>query len=175
MMGEGDDIANGEEMMMALIGLSIVVAVAIAELVLSMQWKAGYFTNGIPIFNSRIETSQPLARLSLDDLANSTKTAAGAPLSIHPIGPDVIAFREGSIQYLPLMRGVIRRKTEEPAVVVQGLINWYIVTLLIVLIVMLRGNIKDVLIYLGAGLAVLYLIQGIRFWRLASHVRKQLM
>jgi hypothetical protein len=50
-------------------------------------------------------------------------------------------------------------------------VNWYIVATVIALAATLRRNIIDVAPYLGAALAIMYLIQGVRFWRVARALR----
>jgi hypothetical protein len=152
-----------------------VVAIAIVEYVLSWKWNRSYFTFGLPIFLRRVERRNGLAGLDLEQLQKRCATAAGAPMMFQPLGPDLIAFREkpmgGLVHYMPLMRGVIRHRPEESSVVVAGLVQWYFVALAVILSWGLRANMMVVVVYLGAALAILYLIQGLRFYRIANALR----
>ena len=159
-----------------LLSLGFVVAIAIVEGVLSWKWNRSYFTFGLPIFQRRVERRGGLAGLDLDELQKRCATAAGAPMMFQPLGPNEIAFREkpmgGLIHYMPLMRGVIRHRPEEPTVVVAGLVQWYILALAAILSwAALRWHAMVVVVYLGAAIAILYLIQGVRFYRIASALK----
>lgn len=157
--------------MTAIIALSIVAAVAIAELVLASKWNRSYFAVGVPIFIRRIER-RGLSDVSLDQLQRSSKTAAAAPLAFRQIGPDLIAFREEVFgQYIPIMRGVIRHDPAEAAVSVKGLLNWFVVAAAAVLVATLRRGIVVVLPYFLAGLAIVYFIQAVRYNRVAKQLR----
>jgi len=155
--------------------LVIVAAIAIAEMFLSAKWNRFYFTIGLPIFISRVERRTSLDDVPLEHLQKGSATAAGAPLVFERLDSDTIAFREralgGLIHYTPLMHGVIRRDPASSSATVMGLMNWFILALMIMLAAMLRRDIINVLPVMIAVLAVLYLIQGIRFWRVARALR----
>jgi hypothetical protein len=154
------------------IGVAIAGLVIAAEIILNWTWNASYFRAGIPIFARRIETAGGVAAIDLETLEKSTKTAAGAALAFRRIDSDLIAFRERAFGgYIPMMRGVIRSKAEEPSIVVAGLINWSVIAVAIVLIVFLRRGVLDVAPYFLGLLAVLYFIQAIRFNRAATTLR----
>jgi hypothetical protein len=152
----------------AYVAIAIVAAIAIVEMALSAKWNQFYFTTGLPIFVSRVERRDSLDSVPLENLQKGSATAAGAPLLFHRFGPDAIGFRE---QTLGIMHGVIRRQPEGASATVVGLVNWYIVATVIALVATLRRNIIDVAPYLGAALAIMYLIQGVRFWRVARALR----
>ena len=57
---------------------------------------------------------------------------------------------------------------------VVGLVNWFVVALVVVLVIGLRQNVVVVLPAFALGFGVLYFIQGVRFWRVAAAIRKQL-
>src|SRR5688572_20487277 len=102
------------------VGLIVVIAIAIVEIVLSARWNVFYFTVGLPIFVRRIDRIVGIEDVPLEELQKSTATAAGTPLLFRRLAPDVIAFRErafgGHIHYTPIMHGVIRRRAEEASV-----------------------------------------------------------
>lgn len=157
-------------MSVVIIAISIVVAVAIAEVVLASNWNRFYFTVGLPVFVRRIER-RSLADVSLDQLQRSSKTATAAPLMFRQIGPDLIAFREEVFgQYIPVMRGVIRHDPAEASVSVRGLLNWFVLAAAVVLVVTLRRGVILVLPYFLAAFAVLYFIQVVRFNRVAKQL-----
>ena len=147
-----------------MVGVIIVIAIAVAEVVLSWKWNRTYFTVGLPIFARRVERT--LDDLPLDELARSSKTAAASPLDFRRLEPDLIAFREPVFpQYLPVMRGVICRDR------VAGLLNWYVLATAIVLAVMLGRSVVIIApAFLGA-FGILYLIQAVRFNRVARQLR----
>jgi hypothetical protein len=157
------------------LSFAAVLAIAIAELILSWKWNRSYFSFGIPIFLRRVERPSGLAGVDLDELPKSCATAAGAPMVFHRLGTDRIAFREkpfgGLIHYSALMRGVIRHQPEESSVVVVGLMQWYAVALLVVVAVALGAGIVAILPLIGLAFGVLYLIQGVRFYRIANALR----
>jgi len=161
----------------AIVLIALAVAIAIIEYVLSLKWNARYFTIGIPIFISRIDRPSGLAGVSLETLQKGSATAAGAPLLFHELSPSAIAFREkpfsGSIHYAPIMRGLIRHTPGEPAVAVIGLVKWWLLAALIALAVLLGRSIVLILPWVGGAIAILYLIQGVRFWRVARALRGQ--
>jgi hypothetical protein len=147
-------------------GIIIVVAIAAAEVVLSWKWNRTYFAVGLPVFVRRVERT--FDDVALDELARSSKTMAASPLEFRRLEPDLVAFREQVLgQYIPVMRGVIRRDG------VAGLLNWYVPATAIVLVVMLgRGVVIVAPAFLGA-FGILYLIQAVRFNRVARQLRRQ--
>jgi hypothetical protein len=155
---------------MMIAGIAVVLIVAIAEIVMAAKWTPSYWTVGLPIFARRVERPNGLADLSLDELSCGSKTMAASAFVFRQVDPQTIAFREEGLQYVPLMRGVIRHEVGEPSVVVFGLVNWFVVALVVVLVVGLRRNVVVVLPALALGLGVLYFIQGVRFWRVASQL-----
>jgi hypothetical protein len=148
--------------------LAVLLAVAAAEVALAAAWSPRYFTIGIPLFARRVERASGLADVSLEDLERVSATVAARGFLFRRLDAGTIAFRENGLQYLPLMRGVIRHDAAEPAVVVRGLVNWFFVALVIVLLVMLRRSIVVVLPAMLGVVAVLYFIQAVRFWRVGS-------
>lgn len=152
------------------------LAVVVAEIVLSAKWNRAYFAVGVPIFQRRIERIDGLTDVSLDDLQRSAATVAAAPLVFRRFDESLIAFREkpfgGTMHYAPLMRGVIRHKHGEASVMVQGLMNWSFVVLTLVLVIALGRDFRHMVLYLVAAFAVLYLIQGVRFNRVAKALRR---
>jgi hypothetical protein len=152
-----------------------VLLVLIAELVLSLRWNRAYFTIGVPIFRSRVDRPQGLADVPIEELTRRSATAAGAPLVFRHVAPNAIAFREkpfgGTIHYAPLMRGVIRYTAGEASVVVAGLLNWTFLALLLAFALLLGKDFDGVAIYFAVAFAILYLIQGLRFARVAKALR----
>ncbi|MEA2163690.1 MAG: hypothetical protein QOK37_1817 [Thermoanaerobaculia bacterium] len=159
-------------MNLLILGGGIVVIAIIVEIMFSWKWNASYFRFGIPIFVRRIERAGGVASISIEPLAISTKTAAAPPLAFRLLDADLVAFRERMFGgYIPIMRGVIKSKPEEPFVVVAGLLNWSVVVLAIVLVAFLGRGVANVAPYFLGLLAVLYLIQGVRFFRVGSALR----
>jgi hypothetical protein len=158
-----------------MIALGIVGVVIIAEVILAMRWNRFHCTVGLPIFVKRVERLGNLDDMPLETLQKKTATAAGTPLVFRRMDPNLIAFREsgigGILHYTPLMRGVVRRREGESTVAVIGFANWFIVAGTVVLLVVLRRGFLDVLPMFVLAIAVLYLIQGIRFWRLSRALR----
>lgn len=157
------------------ITFGIVLAVAILEYVLTLKWSAGYFATGIPIFWRRIDRPSGLGDVDLDDLQKRSATFAGAPILFHRFDAERIGFREksfaGSIHYIPLMRGLIRHRREESSVMVLGLVKWWAVLLIAAFAFHMGRHIVDVLLYIGIAFGVLYLIQSVRFARMARGLR----
>lgn len=154
------------------IPLGTIVVVALVELWLSSTWNAFYFTVGLPIFRRRIDRPSGLGDVDLEELQRRCATAAGAPILFRRFDADRIAFREqaggGVIHYMPIMRGLIRHQREEASIVVTGLVKWYVVAAVVVGVVWAGRDIVYALPYVALAFGVLYLIQGVRFWRLAS-------
>jgi hypothetical protein len=152
-----------------------VLVLAIVEFVLGQRWTVSYFTFGVPIFWRRVERPTGLGDVDLDELQKRCATAAGAPIQFRRLGPDLIAFREkpfgGQMHYFPIMRGVILHRREEASVVVAGLVKWWVLALVAVPAWYLRRQVVDVLPYMGGALGILYLIQAIRFSRIAKALR----
>lgn len=159
---------------MLIIGLVLIAAIIVAEMVLSIKWNRTYYTVGLPIFLKRVETTRSLDDLSFEELQKCTATAAGAPLVFQRVAPDAIAFRDrplaGFLHYAPLMRGVIRRREGEAAIVVAGLVNWSFLAFILVFGLLLGRHVVDVLPMFLLAFAVLYLIQGVRYWRLSRGI-----
>jgi len=159
-----------------MIPLVIVAAVIVAEVILAMKWNRFYLTFGLPIFVKRVERLGSLEDVSIEYLQKRTATAAGTPLTFRRLDPNLIAFREGGFggffHYAPLMRGLIRRDQGESSVSVIGFANWFIVIGTIVLVVMLRRNVVVIAPAYLMVIAILYLIQGMRFWRLSRALRE---
>ncbi len=159
-----------------MIALIVVGVVIVIEVILATTWNRFYFTVGVPLFVLRVQRLATLESVSFDDLQKSTATAAGTPLVFRRLDPELIAFREkglgGIFHYTPLMRGVVRRTPGEPYVAIVGLVNWFVVVGTIALVVTLRRNIVDVLPMYLLAFAVLYLIQAVRFARMAKALRE---
>jgi hypothetical protein len=162
-----------------MIPLAIVAAVLVAEVILAMKWNRFYLTFGLPIFVKRVERLGGLEDVSIEYLQKRTATAAGTPLVFRRLDPNLIAFREGGLggffHYAPLMRGLIRRNQGESSVSVIGFANWFIVIGTIVLVIMLRRNVVVIAPAYLAAFAILYFIQGVRFWRLSRALREPVM
>lgn len=155
--------------------IAFLAAVAIAEIVVSARWTRGYFTFGLPIFIRRIERPLGLADVSLEALQKSAATVAATPLLFRRLDANLIAFREkafgGSLHYFPLMRGAIRHRDGEPSVRVVGLMNWTFVALLLVCVAWARTDFGIMAPYLALAFGVLYLIQAVRYNRVAKALR----
>jgi hypothetical protein len=159
-----------------MIPLAVVVVVIIAEVILAARWNRFYVTVGLPIFVKRVERLASLEDVPLEYLQKRTATAAGTPLVFRRLEPDLIAFREsgvgGILHYTPLMRGIIRHREGEPAVAVIGFANWFVVLGTLALIVTLGRGVVVIAPMFLLMIAILYLIQGVRFWRLARALRE---
>ena len=158
------------------VGFGVVLAITIVEIVLSARWNLFYFTVGLPIFMRRVDRVVTVAELSLDELQQSTATVAGTPILFRRLAPDTIAFREkpfgGSMHYMPIMHGLIRRRAEEASVVVLGFANWYIVALILMFAVLTGKDFLDVAPYLLGAVAIVYLIQSVRYSRVVKVLRR---
>jgi hypothetical protein len=150
-------------------------AILIAEVVASIRFSRWYFAFGIPLFIRRIERPAGIADLSFETLQTSAKTVAGAPYIFQRLAPNRIAFREkvfaGAILYFPLMRGVIRHEPGEAAVKIVGLLNWTFLAIPLAFLAAFGTEGVHAFGYIGFACAVLYLIQGVRYWRLGNGLR----
>ena len=73
---------------------------------------------------------------------------------------------------MPIIHGVIRPRPEEATAIVHGLANWYIVALIAMFAVLSGSDFKYVAPYLLAAVAIVYLIQSIRYGRIAKALRR---
>jgi len=153
----------------------IVLGIVVGELFLAITWNCMYCAFGLPIFVRRIDSPTGLANVSLHELGRASGTVAANPLVFRQLDANLIAFREqgfgGLFHYTPVMRGLIKHNPAESAVVVLGLVNWYVVAITVFLGVALRGGIIVVAPYLLGGFALLYLIQAVRYARVAAFLR----
>ncbi len=159
--------------MIYLLGIVAVVAAAVTEVVLAATWNELYCTTGIPIFARRVERARGLADVSLDEMERRSATAAAQGFRFRRFGADTIAFHEhgfGLTQYTPLMRGLIRHNAAEATVVVLGLVNWSVIVGLVLFTLAAGRFIVDVWGWIAGALAILYFIQAVRFWRVASQL-----
>jgi hypothetical protein len=152
---------------------AVPVLIAVVELVLSARWNRTYFTAGIPIFVRRVEKPDGLANVDLEALEARTRPAAGAPLQFRHVDAATVAFREklfsgGTLHYTPIMHGVIRHTVGEPHVRVIGLANWFSVVFVVVLVAVLGRGIVTILPILLFAIGVIYLIQAVRYNRVAK-------
>jgi hypothetical protein len=158
------------------VGFGIVGAILIVEIVLSWRWSRFYFTVGLPIFWRRVDRVTGLENQSLNELLQVAATVAGTPLLFRRLGPDIIAFREkafgGTIHYMPIMHGVIRRRVEEATAVVVGLVNWYIVALIVMFAILMGDDFISVVPYFLVAVGIVYLIQSVRYGRIAKALRR---
>jgi hypothetical protein len=131
---------------------------------------------GIPIFWRRIERVINLDELSLDDLQKSCATVAGTPILFRRPASDVIVFREqafgGTMHYVPIMHGVIRRRTEAPTVELVGLVKWWPIALCVLFAVLAGHDVFELALYPIGFFAIIYLIQSVRYARIAKALRK---
>lgn len=153
----------------------VLAAILIAEIVASIRFNRWYFSFGIPIFIRRIDRPAGIGDLSFETMQQSAKTVAGAPFLFHRLAPNHVAFREkvfaGSILYMPLMRGVIRHDQGEASVKLMGFVNWTFVALPLAFLAAFGTKGAYAFGYIGLAMAVLYLIQGVRYWRLGNGLR----
>lgn len=159
-----------------MIGLIAVGVLMIVELILSVRWNAFYFNVGVPIFWRRIDRPSGLADVDLEQLPKRSTSAAGPQFKFHRLGPELIAFREesfggGGLNYTPIMRGVIRHRREESSVVVLGLMKWWAIALVALFVGFLGKRSMDIAPYIAAVFGILYLIQSVRFSRVAKALR----
>jgi hypothetical protein len=154
---------------------AVVAAVLVAEIVASIRFNRWYFTTGIPIFMRRVDRLSGLDDVAFEKLQKGTATVAGAPFLFHRFDANTIGSREkvfsGGILYFPLMRCLIRRDRGEPAVKVTGFINWTFVAFLVAWVAAFGRQAHYGLGYIALALAILYLIQGVRYWRLGNAIR----
>lgn len=152
-----------------------ILLVAVADLVLAAKWNRAYFLLGIPIFARRIERPEGIGDLNLSELSRSTATAGGAPLLFHRLSPDVVLFRDqifgGTIHYIPIMRGVIRYDAAEGVVRVRGLLNWFALVFVASFAVLMGSDFVELLPYICGVFGVIYLIQAVRYNRVAKQLR----
>jgi hypothetical protein len=159
---------------MLIAGIVVVAAMIIVEILLSWKWNRAWFTTGLPIFLKRVDTTRGLDDLSFEHLQKSTNTAAGAPLEFKRVAPDAIAVRDkpfaGLLHASPVMRGVIRRRDGEAAIVVAGLVNWSVLAVVVFFGLFLGKQAVALLPMALLVFGVLYFIQGVRLWRLARGI-----
>jgi len=155
-----------------ILGFGCIVLAGLADFILTRRWNRAYFTYGIPIFVRRIPKPAGIADLSLEELETSSRTAGGAPLLFHRLDPNVIAFRDqvfgGTVHYVPIMHGVIRYDATEGVVRVTGLLNWFVIAFIAVFTALLGRKIVELLPMLALVYGVIYLIQFVRYNRVAK-------
>jgi hypothetical protein len=157
------------------VGIAVVAVTAIVEMVLSVKWNRTYFTAGLPIFIRRVESLRRIEDVSLENLQQSTATAAATPLLFRRLGPDAIGFREafggGALHYTPIMHGVIRARENQPTLDVVGYVNWFAVAILVMLAVNLGRLFLTIAPFFAAAVAIVYFIQSVRYGRVAKALR----
>jgi hypothetical protein len=159
---------NGDTMVFIALFVFFTIEVCFAG-----AWNRTYMTVGLPIFVRRVDRPAGLEGVSLDALANATRGAVAGPLLFRRMSGDEIAFRErilsdGFLEYVPMMRGLIRHRVGESTVVVLGLLNWWVLLLVATFIALLGRDALDVAPWIGGALAILYLIQFVRYSRVAK-------
>ena len=154
----------------------VLVLTALIEMLLSVRWNRTYFTAGLPIFVGRVPRPGGIADVSLEELADKTKTALGAAMLYRRLDPDVIAFREqvagARLHYTPIMHGVIRYDAVEGVARVTGLVNWFAPVFLLTLVVAVRDD-ATFLLFLAGMFGLLYLLQAARYRRVAKALAAQ--
>ena len=103
------------------------------------------------------------------------KTKWSTPLIFHKFPNGEVGFRErafggGFFHYSPIMHGIIRENATEPAVVVVGLLNWFILAFTIFAVAALRAEALEVGAFLAALIAFLYLLQRARFDKVVAAI-----
>ena len=58
----------------------LLILTALVDMVLTARWNRTYFTAGLPIFVGRVPRPGGIADVSLEELADKTKTALGAAM-----------------------------------------------------------------------------------------------
>ncbi|HEV7767392.1 MAG TPA: hypothetical protein VGQ76_20495 [Thermoanaerobaculia bacterium] len=148
----------------------------ILESILAIRWNRAYYTYGLPIYVRRIERPRGLADVDLETLVKGSATVAGAQMVFQRLSPDLIAFRErvfgGLMHYTPIMSGVIVHRTEESAVVVVGRVKWFVVAFVVTFVVWMGKDFIDIAPFIVGALAVIYLIQAVRFSRVAKALQQ---
>ncbi|HEX8169633.1 MAG TPA: hypothetical protein VF824_03735 [Thermoanaerobaculia bacterium] len=154
------------------------VPVLVAEIILSWRWNARYLTFGIPIFIRRVRVAVRIEELDVDEVARRTEnSAASGALRFRRLAGDAIAFREpfasgAMLRYAPIMRGVIRPRTSEPAVEVVGLLNWTVVAVIAAFALAFGEDALGAAPYIGGALAIVYLIQSVRYYRVGTAIAR---
>lgn len=156
-------------------GFIVMVVIAVVEMILSARWNATYFTTGLPIFVRRVESMTRVEELSVEALEQGSKSFAGPSILFHQLTPDAIAFREkysgGFFHYTPVMRGLIRRRESDATISVIGFVNWWLLALLILLVWIFKGDLRES-IFMAAMMGAVYLVQFVRYGRVAKAIAR---
>jgi len=167
--------------------VAIVVAVALAELLLSGIWAPFYFRAGIPVFSRTLPYRGGRNRaVDADVLSKTFASSVVSSIVFRAIGPEEIAFRERLLQltfigYAPVMRGLIRFDEYSQQVTVRGHANACPLCFLATAVgFCLRGPsgggfevfplVPTVVLLFG----VVYAFQAVRFNGVCKEVEKQL-
>jgi hypothetical protein len=106
------------------------LALALAELFLSLTWNYAYFFYGIPIFSRQVDIYDRAAVLpSPDEMDEKFQSALGMSMAFKVLSENDMAFREKAVQfsffrYAPVMHGIIKVQPAERSVRVVGMLNW---------------------------------------------------
>jgi hypothetical protein len=162
---------------MEMVGFAIVLAVVLAEWILSGLFNKFYFTFGIPLFRRELpctsgETDPP----SPEELEDALPSTAYYPLAFHEFDESRYGFRERfwgggffKFHYTPLMHGLLTFDHDAKRVRVTGFANWFSIAFVFFFVVYLpKEDVKDFGVFFTAVLALLYGIQAYRFGKVAQ-------
>ena len=120
-----------------LIPIFVLVAVVVAELLLSGRFNRFYFTVGLPIFRREASCSPGVNSPPTTAQLEAATTGGALPgMVFRGLGNSEYAFREAAfggllkLTYTPLMHGLLTFDREHRRVRVVGLVNWFPVAFL---------------------------------------------
>ncbi len=130
------------------IAMGVIIAIAIAEEVVSSQWRPWYFRTGLPVYQKR----GPLRWIVGDEalVSELNRSFPGdfrhMPLEFKCIAPYEISFRENLNAGRPvgwrsprMIRAHIRLEPNEHTFTITGIINWWALAMLLAIGLLVAG------------------------------------
>ncbi len=157
--------------------LYILVLLLLSEILASWTWMSFYFRYGIPVFRRRVRINRFGPKFA-EELERMHHSNISLPLLFRAISHREIAFRERAygiywLRYAPVIRGLIHVSEDSREVHITGLLNWYVVLLLVFLPLMLAlDDVWPYYLVILSAVSIVYTIQRYRFGEVGKKLEK---
>lgn len=152
----------------------ILTLLLLAEILVSWTWMGFYFRYGLPVYRRKVRINKFGPNFA-EELERMHQSNVSLPLLFRAISRREIAFREKAygiywLRYAPVIRGLIHVSEDRREVHITGLLNWYVILLIVFLPLMLA--LEEVWSYYLVILAAVFIIYAIQRYRFGEVGKK---
>jgi len=155
----------------------ILTLLLFAEILVSWTWMGFYFRYGLPVYRRKVRINKFGPKFA-EELERMHHSNVSLPLLFRAISRREIAFREKAygiywLRYAPVIRGLIHVSKDSKEIYITGLLNWYVILLIVFLPLMLAlDEVWPYYLVILAAVSIIYAIQRYRFGEVGNNLEK---